>query len=131
MKFFNILYDATVDAIAAIILFFINNLMNIARILNLILPFIMYFIGKYVSELRGDNSIGGEIFVPILFLIIIYYLKSSANKLGKGSDIPLPNKRFTEVDNENGEVSMENDRLQELLLYVADLEDWLERKGIM
>ena len=130
-KFFNILYDATVEAIAAIIIFITNNLMNIVRILNLILPYLMYVIGKDVYEFRGDYSVGGEIFIPIVIIIINYYLKTAANKLGKGITVPVPIKRFTEVDDENGEVSVEHDRLHELLLYVADLEDWLERKGIL
>lgn len=124
------LYDATVDAIVRILVFFTDNLMNIARILNLILPYFMYIIGKALMEKRGDFSIGGEIFIPIAILIIIYYLKSTANKLGKGTTVPVPTKRFTEVS-EEGEVSVEHDRLQELLLYTADLEDWLERKGIL
>lgn len=130
-KLFNIVYDATVEAIAAIIMFITDNLMNIVRILNLILPYFMYVIGKATLEARGDYTVGGEIFIPIMVVIINYYLKSTANKLGKGITVPVPTKRFTEVDDENGEVSVENDRLHELLLYVADLEDWLERKGIL
>lgn len=130
-KLFNIVYDATVEAIATIIMFITDNLMNIVRILNLILPYFMYVIGKATLEVRGDYTVGGEIFIPIMVVIINYYLKSTANKLGKGITVPVPTKRFTEVDDENGEVSVENDRLHELLLYVADLEDWLERKGIL
>lgn len=129
-KLFKIIYDATVEAVATVLIFIADNLMNIARILNLILPYFMYIIGKALMEKRGDFSIGGEIFIPIAILIVIYYLKSTANKLGKGTTVPVPTKRFTEVT-EEGEVSIEHDRLQELLLYTADLEDWLERKGIL
>lgn len=45
--------------------------------------------------------------------------------------IPVPNERFTVVDEDNDMVSIDNDRLQEMLLYVADLEDTLERKGVL
>lgn len=129
-KFFNVLYDATVDALATIVAFILNNLLNFARILNTILPYLMYFIGMWAMDQRGRYTIDLELIIPIVFTIVIYYLKSSANKIGKGITVPIPTKRFTEVDDE-GEVSIEHDRLQELLLYVADLEDWLERKGIL
>ena len=108
-----------------------SNLKNIALILNAILPYLMYIIGQQVYSERGKIAAGSEILLPICFCIIIYCLKSLANKFGKGTTIPLPRKRFTEVDEEDGEVSVENNRVHELLLYLADLEDWLERKGLL
>ena len=75
-------------------------------------------------------SVGGEIFIPLIFCILIFFIKSYANKIGKGTTIPIPNKRFTEED-DDGEVSIENRRIQELILYTADLEDWLERKWLL
>ena len=127
-RFYEIIIDVTLDAIGNITYFIKNNLMNFAIILNLILPYVMYCLGQYVAN--GTIVIGPEILIPILFAIVIYYLKSSANKIGKGITIPVPDKRFTEVD-DDGEVNIEQNRLQELILYIADLEDWLERKGLM
>ena len=129
-KIFDILYWATIDALAAVIAFCAKNLFNFARILNAILPYLMYFIGMWAMKERGRYTIDVELIIPILFIIVIYYLKTCANKIGKGITVPVPTKRFTEVD-DDGQVSIEHDRLQELLLYVADLEDWLERKGIL
>lgn len=130
MKFFKIVGEITVDTFYAILYFIENNLLRFSNLLIFILPYIMLWIGQHVMFERGMFAVGGEIFVPLVFTIIVYYLKSFANKLGKGTTIPLPNKRFTEVD-DDGEVSVEHKRLQEMLLYVADLEDWLERKGLM
>lgn len=130
-KFFNVLYWATVDALATICAFILNNLLNFARILNVILPYLMYFIGMWAMNKRGRYTIDMELIIPMVFLIVIYYLKTCANKIGKGTTVPIPAKRFTEVNEEDGEVSIEHDRLQELLLYVADLEDWLARKGLL
>lgn len=130
-KFFEVLYWATVDALATVCAFILNNLFNFARILNTILPYLMYFVGMWAMKERGRYTIDLELIIPIIFTIVIYYLKSSANKIGKGITVPIPARRFTEVNEEDGEVSIEHDRLQELLLYVADLEDWLERKGIL
>lgn len=129
-KLMKILVEITADAACAVLYFIKSNLTVFATTLNLLLPYMMYFIGQYVSLNREQVAVGGEIFVPTVFVIIIYYLRSTANKLGKGITIPVPDKRFTEVDDE-GEVSIANRRLQEMILYVADLEDWLERKGLL
>lgn len=129
-KILRILIEITIDALYSVLYFIENNLNNFATILNTILPYLMWFIGQEVALNRGNFSAGGEIFVPLLFMVVIYYLRNSANKLGKGITIPLPENRFTQVD-DDGEVSIENRRIQELLLYVANLEDWLEKKGML
>lgn len=129
-RFFNIMGAIIVDAIQAADYFITNNLRNFARILNFILPYLMYIIGQNVYATRGYFGIGGELFIPIIFCVIIYVFRSYANKIGKGTTIPVPEKRFTEVDDYD-EVSIPNNRIQELILYVADLEDWLERKGLL
>lgn len=128
-KFLKILIEVTADAFCNLMYFIKNNLTNFANALNLILPYTMYFIGQYVTSKRESISIGWEICVPIVFVVVIYYLRSTANKMGKGITIPIPDKRFTSID-DDGEVSIEHKRVQELLLYTADLEDWFERKGL-
>lgn len=129
-KLFRILVEITSDAICGFAYFIESNLMGFAKILDLILPYLMYLIGQYVALDRRAFATGGELFIPMIFVVITYYLKSSANKLGKGITVPVPEKRFTQVD-DDGEVNIENRRVQELILYVADLEDWLERKGLL
>lgn len=129
-RFLRITLAIVLDVVQAIYYFITNNLRNFARILNFILPYIMYIIGQNVCAERGKIAFGGELFIPILFCVITYYIRSYANKIGKGTTIPVPEKRFTEVD-DDGEVSIRNSRIQELILYLADLEDWLERKGLL
>lgn len=129
-RFFSIIGSIIVDASRAVYYLITNNIRNFAKFLNFTLPYVMYLIGQYVRNQRGIITIGGEIFVPLIFCILIFFIKSYANKIGKGTTIPVPNKRFTEVD-EYGEVSIENRRLQELILYIGDLEDWFERKGLL
>lgn len=129
-KFFDIVLEVTIDALCNFAYFVKNNLTNFANILNLILPYVMYFVGQYIVYKRENISIGWEICIPIFFVVTIYYMRSAANKMGKGITIPIPDKRFTKVD-DDGEVSIEHKRVQELLLYTADLEDWLERKGLL
>ncbi len=129
-RFLRITLAIIIDVVQAIHYFITNNLRNFAWILNFILPYVMYIIGQNVCAERGKIAFGGELFVPIVFCIITYYIRSYANKIGKGNTIPVPEKRFTEVD-DDGEVSVRNSRVQELILYLADLEDWFERKGLL
>lgn len=129
-KVFRVLVEVTADALHCFAYFIKNNLTTFASFLNLILPYVMYFVGQYICANRGNISVGAELFIPLVFIVVIYYLRSTANKLGKGITIPIPEKRFTSVD-DDGEVSVEHKRVQELLLYIADLEDWLERKGLL
>lgn len=109
-----------------------NNLTSFANVLNFVLPYGMYFIGQYVAggkiELAIDKNFG--LLIPLAVSILIYYLRSMANKFNRGLNIPVPKKRFTQVD-DDGEVSIENSRIQELILYLGDLEDWMERKGML
>lgn len=101
------------------------NLKNISSVINLVLPFICFYLGRY--------SLLNLLIVSIIILFglfLSYFTKQFANKIGKGETCPVPTKRFTEKT-DDGEVSIEVDRLQELTLYMADLEDWLESKGIV
>ena len=129
-RFFSIMGAIIADAVQTVDYFITNNLRNFAWILSFILPYLMYIVGQNVYATRGYFGVGGELLLPIIFCMITYVLRSYANKIGKGTTIPVPKKRFTEVD-DYGEVSIPNDRIQELILYVADLEDWLERKGLL
>lgn len=129
-KILRIVVEITIEALCCIGYFIKSNLRNFATILNIALPYVMYLIGQCVAIDRNGIAVGGEILIPILFAILIYYIKSTANKLGKGTTIPVPDKRFTKIE-DDGEVTIENRRVQELILYLADLEDWLERKGLL
>lgn len=127
MKFFRITFEILTDFMGSLLYAVKSNLMNFVRLVEIALPFAMYFIGQYVS--CGKLNVGYELLIPVGVLIITGYMKAFANKIGKGITVPVPEKRFTSID-EDGEVSIENSRLQELILYMADLEDWLKSKGL-
>lgn len=129
-KTLKIIAEITYEALCSIVYFVKNNLMAFANILNIIVPYAMYFIGQYVMTGKIKLIFGIELLIPLICGILIFYIKSTANKIGKGTTIPVPSKRFTKVE-DDGEVSIENRRIQELILYVADLEDYLERKGML
>lgn len=122
-RFFSIIAEITMDAVYDVAYFVKSNVMSFITVSEVIFPYIMYFIGQ------NKATIGFEIAIPIVFAVLVHYIKAAANKMGKGVKVPIPDKRFTQVD-DDGEVTIENDRLQELILYMADLEDWFERRGV-
>ena len=130
LRFFEIAWSIVMDVFATVFMWLEDNLRNIAKLLNILLPFLMLYIGQAVYQERGKFAVGGEILVPIFVGIIIYFFRSFANKIGKGMSIPTPSERFTEED-DDGEVTIPTSRIQELILYMNDLENWLERRGLL
>lgn len=120
----HIILDITKDIVRNVRYWFDSNIRNLPTLLDMVLPYLMYSLG---IELRLNYIF---LFIPIIVYLISYYSKSYANKINKGSSIPTPAKRFTSEDG-YGEVSINQDRLSELILYMADLEDFLERKGLL
>lgn len=129
-KFLSIVGAITVSICYNTIYFLHVNLRYISAMIEISVPYCMYLIGLKMSVARGGVKIGSEIFLPIICTIVIYYLREFANRTGKGNTIPIPEKRFTKVD-DDGEVSIENARISELILYMADLEDYMHRRGWM
>lgn len=129
-RFFEITGEIVVDAIVGAAHYIGTRIGYVANIVVIVLPYVMYYVGSRRAPDDTWLHIGPEMLVPVAAFAVAYYFKSFANKIGKGSTCPVPSKRFTEVDGD-GEVSVSNARLQEMLLYVADVEDWLERKGML
>lgn len=129
-KFFRIMREIISDAIYGFLYFIENQLLNFSRMLYFVLPYLMLYIGEYVYEFRDKYALGSEVFIPICIMCLAWTIRTYANKIGKGTEVPIPENRFTEVT-DDGEVSVDRERLNELLLYVADVEDYLERKGLL
>ena len=130
MKLLQLTGEIVSEAILAVLYFAENNLRNFGHLIDLLLPSGMLFLGMYAYKFRGEFAAGAEIFLPVLFMLVSYYCKRMANKLGKGDTFPVPEKRFTSED-DDGNPEIEVDRIQELILYIADVEEWLSRKGYM
>lgn len=119
-----ILNDTFTDIKISIVKFLKNNTNFICNLIQFILPFIMFAAGKYNGKVI-------YLLFALIALIIIFFVKSVYKQIvikDRLSDFPIPSKRFTkEID---GEVNMEESRLEELLLYVCDVENWAEQKGL-
>ena len=105
-----------------------ENLFGFAEAINIFLPYAMFFIGQCVANCTIDFW-GCELLIPVFVFFVIHCMRQYANKIGKGITIPIPTNRFTECQ-EDGEVTVHYSRLQEMILYMADLEDWLKRNGL-
>lgn len=130
MRLLKLTREILAEAILSILYFIEDNLRTFGHLLNLLLPYGMLFLGMYAYKFRGEFAIGAEIFLPVLIMLVSYYCRNLANKLGKGDTFPVPQRRFTSED-DDGNPEIEVDRIQELILYIADVEDWLERKGYL
>lgn len=107
-----------------------KSLSGLGNAILFVSPFLMLFIGEFVFADRGYWAMGGEIALAVLLVGLGFGLRSYAKVSGNDrSDMPVPYRRFTRVDEENGQVDVEYDRVQEMILYMADLEDWFDRNG--
>ncbi len=129
-RFFKIVRAVIGDMLSICEYVLSTSIYPISKLLIIALPYVMYFVGIEMYKVRGYFAIGGEVFIPIAVFVVSWFLKSFADKIGKGETPPVPNERFTTEDGD-GEVSCEYSRLQEMLLFVNDYEKWLERKGLL
>lgn len=129
-KVYKIIKEVTIDALHLVTYFLVSNMRGFANTLSVACPYLMYFLGQFVQTGSYQFVYGYYLAIPIAIVLITYFLHSAANKSGKGNSCPVPARRFTSVS-EDGEVTVDHGRLHELLLFVADLEDWMERKNIL
>lgn len=110
--------------------FIVNVLKATVSSYALVFPYFCLWLGQHCYMIRGNFSIGSEWLLPIIVFIIFCYSKRFLRRIGKGNTIPVPESRFTRVD-DDGEINVDKGRIEELLVYMADLEDWLERNHRM
>lgn len=92
-----------------------------------IIPYVVIASSYFVncSAVASMNMFWLTVLTQVICFITTKYLKYSEVE-DKG--FPVPVKRFTS-ESRDGEVSIENRRLQEMIIYVCDVEDWLESSG--
>lgn len=127
-KVLDIVIEVAEEAVHSVAYFMKHNVRHLGTLIELVTPYLMYVLGQASTIDRGVITVGGELFLPVFLWIVANFIKGVANKLNRGPRIPKPTERFTEVD-EDGMVSIDESRVDELLIYMADLEDWMERKG--
>lgn len=95
---------------------------------------VLYFIPYVIiasSYLVGCSAVASmNMFWLTVLAQSVCFITSKYLKYSEVEDIsfPVPPKRFTS-ESGDGEVSIEKNRLQEMILYVSEVEDWLESSG--
>lgn len=130
IKLCEFLGEIVTEGFAEVVEWLKNNLYNIAVIINVLCPYITSYAVVNAYMIRCHFAVGSEWLIPIVCWFLIACLKRIANKAGKGVTVPTPYKRFTEKS-DDGEITIRMERSEELVLYVCELEDWLEKKGMM
>ena len=127
INLFNIIAEGIKRAFKAVKYFIKHNLKNFSKAIQIITPFIMFYLGARYEITRYG------IIMWIAFPIISFGISAMINWIASNYEndfyFPLPKERFTKIDSD-GEVSIESKRVQELILWVAEIEDWAERKGL-
>lgn len=120
-----ILVDVLKESVGSFRYFVKKNMRNISTVFQVFIPHIC---------IAGIHMTGYH-FVWLVMPFIMYYISFVFKKVDMVynnrtvDNIPIPFKRFTEVDADGDVISIEESRLQELLLYLNELEDTLEGLG--
>lgn len=105
------------------------NLKYLLKLIDISIPYIYAYISILLYRERNNNIIiGYEVLFPIIAYIILLVLNNFLNKINRGNDIPIPRERFT-ILNDNGNVSIDNSSVNDIILYLYDLEEYLKSKG--
>ena len=104
------------------------NIKYLIKLIDISIPYIYAYISILLYRERNNFIIGYEVLIPIIAYIILSVLNNFLNKINKGYDIPLPRERFTTL-NDNGNVSVDNSSINDIILYLYDLEEYLKSKG--
>ena len=104
------------------------NIKYLIKLIEISIPYIYAYISILLYRDRNSLIIGYEVLIPIIAYIILSILNNFLNKINKGYDIPLPRERFTTL-NDNGNISVDNSSINDIILYLYDLEEYLKSKG--
>ena len=101
----------------------IEELDKIATVRQIVIPIVI---------LNVTDNIFAMLSLSILFTIFARYVKEVGYKLNNVTDrgFPIPVHRFTKRD-EQGFVDIQDEDVEEALLYLCDVEDYLKRKGML
>lgn len=129
VRLFWVMVSILADVWHEVSFFVKTNMQNVGDILNIATPYIMWYVAIDLYDKRGKFAIGSEIFLPVFLLLLSAVLKRLAYACNSSRDrVPVYYKRFTAVD-EEGEITVAEEDLQEMLIYLSDVEDYIVRKG--
>lgn len=102
---------------------------NVVKELDKIAVIIEIAIPVVLSQIYAD--ITKLIIVSIVMTVIVHYITKVWQKLNNETygDLPLPRYRMTKIDSDGFVSLIDQDDLQELVLYMHEVEQYLTKKG--
>lgn len=102
---------------------------NVVKELDKIAVIIEIAIPVVLSQIYAD--ITKLIIVSIVMTVIVHYITKVGKKLNNETygDLPLPRYRMTKIDSDGFVSLIDQDDLQELVLYMHEVEQYLTKKG--
>ena len=99
----------------------VKELNHIAAIMQLVCSVLLARSGFDIIEL---------IFAYLLLGLVTLLMKEIGYKLNSVTDrgIPIPDRRFVKIDN-HGFISIDEEDVQEAMLYLNDIEEYISSKG--
>lgn len=88
-----------------------------------LIPVMFYVLGYFRISVVVATATAATV------ILLVWILRKYATIHNRSDGIPKPPIRFTTVL-PDGSVSMDTARVQEMMVFVADYEDWLERSGL-
>ena len=96
----------------------------IAVIVFIATPFVVSFHHEAYPDL-----IGGTVAIAVILEFLCYIFYELSKFYGaEATEFPAPSDRFTTVD-KDGMVSVDKNRIQEMIIYVGEVEDYLSDMG--
>lgn len=102
---------------------------NVVKELDKIAVIIEIAIPVVLSQIYAD--ITKLIIVSIVMTVIVHYITKVGQKLNNETygDLPLPRYRMTKIDSDGFVSLIDQDDMQELILYMNEVEQYLTKKG--
>lgn len=113
-KFYDFIYEAVTD-----------NLNFIANVI-LLASYPYYVIMNLLQIIYEGRHTMFNVVLCYMHIVIGVILMNRSKKLKNKYGMPIPSKRFTRE--KNGYVEMEREDMEEMMLYMYDLEEWLGKQ---
>ena len=111
---------------ARAVYWFAHNVMLLVTLVDMLVPLIALLIYMYAE---GPLDLLASLVVCFLIQLGVSVSRHFYMWQNERQNVPMPSKRFTR-DEGNGEVTIEYARLQELILFMYEYENWLEEQGM-
>lgn len=130
MRLFEVVGEIAYDMFQDVVDVVRNNLYNVYKLIMFACPYVMLYIGVSIGN-EGILAGWVVLLIPVLLWLISSFLHRLANKNNRGDSVPVPRKRFTEIEEEMDGYTINQDDINEIILYLGEVEDYLERKRLL